>query len=98
MKFTELQRILGLTPGNLSSHLRKLKEAGYVKVRKTFILELRTTTIIEITREGVEKLLEFTKSLRAILRFLYSKIGSTGIHNVAETHDAGGGKTVNPQK
>lgn len=73
MKFTDLQRILGLTAGNLASHLKKLKEAGYVNTRKTFLLELRTTTIVEITRNGARKLLEFIGSLGRILRLTVLK-------------------------
>ena len=70
MKFTELQKILGLTPGNLSSHLKKLQEAEYIKIRKTFILELRPTTIIEITQNGAKKLREFMNRLETVLRLL----------------------------
>jgi len=34
--FSELKDALGVTQGNLSVHLRKLEEAGYVKVEKRF--------------------------------------------------------------
>ena len=34
--FLYLQRETGLTKGNLSAHLSKLEEAGYVKIEKTF--------------------------------------------------------------
>jgi DNA-binding transcriptional ArsR family regulator len=33
--FTELQKLLQLTPGNLDHHLRKLTQAGYIKTTKT---------------------------------------------------------------
>ena len=35
-EFTFLQNLLGLTQGNLASHLKKLEEAGYVEIRKSF--------------------------------------------------------------
>jgi DNA-binding MarR family transcriptional regulator len=35
--FVFLQRTLGLTNGNLSSHLSKLEEAGLVTVHKSFV-------------------------------------------------------------
>jgi DNA-binding MarR family transcriptional regulator len=35
--FLFLQHQLQMTPGNLSSHLRKLEEAGYVEIVKEFI-------------------------------------------------------------
>ena len=34
--FSELRSAVGATDGNLSTHLRKLEEAGYVTVAKTF--------------------------------------------------------------
>jgi DNA-binding transcriptional ArsR family regulator len=34
--FLYLQRECGLTKGNLSSHLTRLEEAGYVRVEKTY--------------------------------------------------------------
>lgn len=33
--FSRLQELLDMTAGNLSTHLRKLEEAGYVEVTKT---------------------------------------------------------------
>ncbi|MCZ2808282.1 MAG: transcriptional regulator, partial [Candidatus Bathyarchaeota archaeon] len=35
--FLFLQNQLQMTPGNLSSHLSKLEEAGYVEIVKEFI-------------------------------------------------------------
>ncbi|MBE9507218.1 MAG: transcriptional regulator [Chloroflexi bacterium] len=35
--FTFLRDLLGLTDGNLSAHLQRLEEAGYVAVEKTFV-------------------------------------------------------------
>jgi DNA-binding MarR family transcriptional regulator len=34
--FLYLQRESGLTKGNLSSHLLKLEQAGYIQIQKTF--------------------------------------------------------------
>ena len=34
--FLYLQREAGLTKGNLSAHLAKLEEAGYIQIEKTF--------------------------------------------------------------
>jgi DNA-binding MarR family transcriptional regulator len=34
--FTELRSVLDTTDGNLSAHARKLEEAGYITVEKTF--------------------------------------------------------------
>jgi DNA-binding transcriptional ArsR family regulator len=35
-EFTWLREKVGATDGNLSTHLRKLEDAGYVEVRKAF--------------------------------------------------------------
>jgi DNA-binding HxlR family transcriptional regulator len=36
LTFTDLRDLLGTTDGNLSSHARRLEEAGYVACRKSF--------------------------------------------------------------
>ena len=53
-RFTELQKTLKLTSGNLSSHLRKLEEKEMIRISKRFV-ELKPTTIVSITQEGSEK-------------------------------------------
>jgi DNA-binding MarR family transcriptional regulator len=35
--FTELKSVLQATQGNLSIHLRKLEDAGYIKIEKSFL-------------------------------------------------------------
>ena len=35
--FTELKTVLEATQGNLSIHLRKLQDAGYVAIEKSFV-------------------------------------------------------------
>jgi DNA-binding MarR family transcriptional regulator len=35
--FSELRDKVGATDGNLSAHLRKLEDAGYVQVEKSFV-------------------------------------------------------------
>jgi len=35
-EFNELKQILKATQGNLSVHLRKLEEAGYISIEKSF--------------------------------------------------------------
>jgi len=53
-KFTSLQKRLGLTSGNLSSHLRKLEALGYVRISKYFV-DLKPTTVVSITQEGAQR-------------------------------------------
>ncbi|MDP9457864.1 MAG: ArsR family transcriptional regulator [Actinobacteria bacterium] len=49
--FLFLQRLTGLTKGNLSSHLSKLEGAGLVRVKKRFVGK-RPNTTVSLTEEG----------------------------------------------
>ncbi len=49
--FVMLSRQTGLSAGNLSSHMTKLEEAGYVDVKKTFSGK-RPQTIYRLTQLG----------------------------------------------
>jgi len=49
--FVYLQRECGLTQGNLSSHLAKLEEAGYLVISKTFKGKY-PLTLCSLTRTG----------------------------------------------
>lgn len=51
--FVFLQRITGLTVGNLSSHISKLGDAGLVSVEKQIVAK-RSNTIVQITPQGLE--------------------------------------------
>jgi DNA-binding MarR family transcriptional regulator len=51
--FLYLQRETGLTKGNLSVHLSKLEEAGYIKIEKTYRGKI-PLTLCRITGEGSE--------------------------------------------
>jgi DNA-binding transcriptional ArsR family regulator len=50
-EFSFLLRVLDLTNGNLSVHMRKLEEAGYVSVSKEFVGRTPRTSYA-ITAEG----------------------------------------------
>jgi DNA-binding MarR family transcriptional regulator len=49
--FLYLMNQLGLTFGNLSSHMSKLEEAGYIDVEKEFV-EKKPVTKLSLTEEG----------------------------------------------
>ncbi len=51
LEFTYLRNALKLSDGNLSVQIRKLEEAGYIKVEKIFI-ERKPKTFCKITRKG----------------------------------------------
>jgi DNA-binding MarR family transcriptional regulator len=49
--FLYLQRETGLTKGNLSSHLAKLEEAGYIAIEKTYRGRI-PLTLVRLTDAG----------------------------------------------
>ena len=63
--FLYLQRECGLTQGNLSSHLAKLEEAGYVTITKTFKGKY-PLTICKLTEKGRAAFEEYARKMRVI--------------------------------
>src|SRR5512135_640350 len=65
--FTYLRDLLEVTDGNLGAHLRKLEEAGFITVNKTFI-ERKPRTYVSVTGEGRKVFQEHVAALEAILK------------------------------
>jgi len=63
--FLFLQNQLQMTPGNLSSHLSKLEEAGYVEIVKEFI-ERKPHTALELTKKGRKAFREYQQNLKQV--------------------------------
>lgn len=68
--FTELKTVLEATQGNLSVHLKKLEEAGYVAIAKSFVNN-KPLTRVSITPAG-------RKAFAAYLEALGGLIGKAG--------------------
>lgn len=66
MTFPRLQQILDMTAGNLSVHLTKLEQAGYVEVVKSFRGRTPTTSAALSTR-GRVAFDDYTAAVRALL-------------------------------
>jgi DNA-binding transcriptional ArsR family regulator len=66
LSFTRLQTMIGLTPGNLITHLRKLEDAGYVETEKTGN-GVASRTSVELTSRGRVALEDYTAALRSLL-------------------------------
>jgi len=64
--FTFLLRMSGLTRGNLSVHLSKLEEAGYVNVNKRFINKV-PNTVYKLTKEGRKAFSDYLKNMETII-------------------------------
>jgi DNA-binding MarR family transcriptional regulator len=65
--FTYLRDLLEVTDGNLGAHLRKLEEAGYIAVNKTFV-ERKPRTYVSATAEGRRVFQEHVAALESILK------------------------------
>ncbi|MGE5642097.1 MAG: transcriptional regulator, partial [Byssovorax cruenta] len=61
--FLFLQSETGLTKGNLSAHLSKLEEAGYIKIEKTFKGKL-PLTVCKLTVTGKKALAQYRQQLQ----------------------------------
>jgi DNA-binding MarR family transcriptional regulator len=68
MIFSEIQRVLKLTSGNLNSHLNHLERDGYVSVRKGLISK-GPRTIVEITSQGEGELKTYLSRLKVGLLY-----------------------------
>ena len=64
-----LQRQTGLTWGNISSHLRKLENAGYVAVEKEFI-DKKPHTTLKLTDKGRRAFKEYRKNMKQVFEDL----------------------------
>lgn len=73
VNFKFLKELLGVTDGNLASHMKPLEEHKYVKVEKGFIGR-KTNTTYKVTRTGEKA---FKLHLKA-LELMIKNIGSTG--------------------
>jgi DNA-binding transcriptional ArsR family regulator len=64
--FLYLLRETGLTKGNLSTHLIRLEEAGYVEIEKTFRGKI-PMTLVRLSAEGRAAFQGYRKSIKDIL-------------------------------
>ena len=67
LTFTEVRDALEMTDGNLSVHLQKLEEKGYVAIDKQFVGR-RPQTSCRLTRVGRHAFTRYLDRLEAIVR------------------------------
>ena len=63
--FLFLQRQTQMTPGNLSAHLSKLEDAGYVEITKEFI-ERKPHTALALTEKGRDAFKQYRRNIKQI--------------------------------
>ncbi len=67
VSFVRLKELLGLSDGNLASHIRGLEEAGYLSTRKQFVGRKPLTTF-SITRKGRDAFKAHLAALEALIK------------------------------
>lgn len=67
LSFTELRDALGMTDGNLTTHIRTLQEAGYVSVTKSF-QNHRPLTTCALTATGKKAFTGYINLLETIVQ------------------------------
>lgn len=65
--FTDLKTVLELTDGNLSVHARKLEDAGYVSVSKTFADRVPLTEY-DLTEAGRDALAAYLDQMESVIQ------------------------------
>ena len=66
LDFTYLRDVLNLSDGNLSVQIRKLEDAGYIKVEKKFV-DRKPKTFCTITSKGQKALLNLISKLENLV-------------------------------
>ena len=64
--FVFLSRQTGLSAGNISSHMTRLEEAGYVTIDKTFVAK-RPRTVYQLTDRGRAAFEQYRQQLGGLL-------------------------------
>ena len=67
LSFTELRDSLGMTDGNLTTHIRTLQQAGYLSVTKSF-QNNRPLTTCALTAAGTKAFTTYINLLEQIIR------------------------------
>jgi DNA-binding MarR family transcriptional regulator len=64
--FTELRDQLGFTAGNLSIQLKKLEDAGFVRIEKSFV-DNKPYTEIQLTPQGEAALQAYLEEMEQLI-------------------------------
>jgi DNA-binding MarR family transcriptional regulator len=67
LAFTELRDTLGMTDGNLTTHIRTLQQAGYIAVAKSF-QNNRPLTTCSLTAAGRRAFADYINLLEQIVQ------------------------------
>jgi len=71
-RMVELVRALGISWGDLSTHIKKLEEAGYVRKKRVFTIT-GDKVYIELTKKGVLAYLELMRKMKKLVSDIEGK-------------------------
>lgn len=66
LDFVYLKRVTNLSWGNLSTHLTKLEDAGYVRIKKSF-QDKKPNTMIQLTDKGRQAFRKYKDEMQQVL-------------------------------
>lgn len=64
--FTTLKKVLELTDGHMSTHMKLLVESGYVEMDKSFV-DNKPKTTYRVSKEGKKKFSEYVSVLKKMV-------------------------------
>lgn len=67
INFNDLKQLIGVTDGNLASHIKALEEIGYLKVNKGFVGK-KTNTTYTITKLGERSFQQHLTALEKMIQ------------------------------
>jgi len=67
INFNDLKQLIGVTDGNLASHIKALEEIGYIKINKGFIGK-KTNTTYAITKLGEKSFQQHLSALEKMIK------------------------------
>lgn len=70
LDFKSLLDRLELSKGNLSSHMRKMEEAGYITLHKEF-LDRKPRTTYSLTDQGRDELKNYLDTMESVLKIQF---------------------------
>ena len=69
--FLFMMRQTGLTFGNLSAHMSKLENAGYIEIIKEFVGK-KPHTMLKLTKKGRQAFEEYRKKMKQFFNYMPS--------------------------
>jgi DNA-binding HxlR family transcriptional regulator len=72
LSFNELKKLLDTSDGNISVHARKLEDAGYITMKKSFAGRVPLTEY-KITSSGRKALVQYLDHMEALIKAMKGK-------------------------